>query len=483
MVDTHWLQPVLEPLRPALHRVAEERGGVLGRRVGRVAREAGFAAACRLDPRTRFLLDRPATPAAMREQQDERVRELVAYVERFVPGWRDALADAGVRAADVRGAEDLPRLPLLTRDRMRATPATWRSTDPRRRKVAVYETSGSSGEPMQIYIDWALRTLRKRARMRVLLDNGVRPGERLLHLWRRKGLQADDLISFLCGDLVRVDAMDVEVARDTGLDRERALELLARIDRAAPVVLRSYSNVLDVLCELYARHRDRFAIRPRLVWSCGEVLVDDVRARIADVFGARVLDHYGSTEADPIAHTLPGQSGMVVCEDLVVVELLDERDHPVEEGAGRVVLTDLHARAHPMLRYDTGDLAEWHPDSRPGARRLARLRGRHNDLVALPGGRLVLPDTWYVNLREGNTGWLERFQVEQRDVDDILVRLQVNDTFEEDALARVQRRVRASLGADVHVTWELADHLRADESGKLRHVISHVDAKAIVDGW
>jgi phenylacetate-CoA ligase len=44
--------------------------------------------------------------------QDERLRTMVAYVNETSPFWRRKLTDEGVQPGDVRGIDDLPRLPI-----------------------------------------------------------------------------------------------------------------------------------------------------------------------------------------------------------------------------------------------------------------------------------------------------------------------------------------------------------------------------------
>jgi phenylacetate-CoA ligase len=110
------------------------------------------------------------------------------------------------------------------------------------------------------------------------------------------------------------------------------------------------------------------------------------------------LDFYGTTEALILAAGRPGQAGLDILEDLVVVEVVDQRDRPVPPGVPghKLLLTSLVSRVQPLLRYELTDsvtLARGpNPLGLPYAR-IAAVDGRSDDVVTLPatgGGRVAV---------------------------------------------------------------------------------------------
>jgi phenylacetate-CoA ligase len=59
------------------------------------------------------------TPSQMRELQDEKLRRLVRHAYRNVPYYRVRMQELKLRPEDIRGQEDLNKLPLLTKDDVR----------------------------------------------------------------------------------------------------------------------------------------------------------------------------------------------------------------------------------------------------------------------------------------------------------------------------------------------------------------------------
>jgi phenylacetate-coenzyme A ligase PaaK-like adenylate-forming protein len=120
-----------------------------------------------------------------------------------------------------------------------------------------------------------------------------------------------------------------------------------------------------------------------------EVLTDDMRQRIAAAWDLRPHQAYLATEAPLLASTCTEQVGMQLWEDLTLVEVVDDRDQPVEPGARghKVLITNLVNHAQPLIRYELSDsvtlAAEPNPTGMP-FRRLTTVDGRSDDAITLP---------------------------------------------------------------------------------------------------
>jgi len=124
-----------------------------------------------------------------------------------------------------------------------------------------------------------------------------------------------------------------------------------------------------------------------------EVASDDAVALVRETFGCGVAQIYGCAEMGAVALQSPDDGALLACEENVLVELLDDRDRPVEPGGtGRVILTSLHNYATPFIRYEIGDYATLADGACPSGKTLARLRRvegrRRNALVSARGERI-----------------------------------------------------------------------------------------------
>ncbi|NIV35495.1 MAG: hypothetical protein GWN58_40405 [Anaerolineae bacterium] len=82
---------------------------------------------------------------------------------------------------------------------------------------------------------------------------------------------------------------------------------------------------------------------------------------MAEVFDGRIFDHYGHYECAALAGYCEGADTYHVLPQYGYAELLDEDGHLVTEPGqvGEIVATSFIMHATPMIRYRTGDLAEF----------------------------------------------------------------------------------------------------------------------------
>lgn len=144
----------------------------------------------------------------------------------------------------------------------------------------------------------------------------------------------------------------------------------------------------------------RLAIRPRQVLVSSEVLTEEVRRRIAEAWETDPIEVYASTETLLMAAEAPERVGLHVSEDLVVLEVVDERDRPVPPGVPgyKVLVTSLVNQALPLIRYELSDSVTLAPGSDPTGRpyqRIQRVDGRNDDVLRFAaddgGEAVVLP--------------------------------------------------------------------------------------------
>jgi phenylacetate-CoA ligase len=328
---------------------------------------------------------------------------MLAFAYEHVPLYR-ALADAGVTVGDVRTPADLLRLPVVTKQDIRAAfpdrmLAAGRSYDPRR----VERTSGSTGESLHFVPP-------DRNWHRVLLHMIVA---------RAGGLTNVPLL-FLTTPVCTPTTCSI---RDEEEPARVIRDVLRRIPAcrhvAGPLSLPSTTDVLaapdeymdavaDQLCATppailvvdpvylgafarYVRHRRRLVPRPRFIVTSYELLTGTVRDVLDEVFGCPVFVQYGASEVQGIAEECE-QGRLHVRMDNVYVECLRD-GRPAEPGeVGRCVVTDLGNRNMPLVRYDIGDLVRLGDAPCPCGRNtdtLAAIEGRAADVVTTPRGETL----------------------------------------------------------------------------------------------
>jgi len=139
----------------------------------------------------------------------------------------------------------------------------------------------------------------------------------------------------------------------------------------------------------------------RMLFVAGEpgMSVDATRARIQELWGARLVEFYGCTEASPhvggfsCAHSQPPNGPVTthLLEDVQVWETVDPHSLKSQRDGerGLTVCTNLNSESSPQLRFLVGDYTAFDrsrcPCGRNHVRAVGSFSGRADDLINLRG--------------------------------------------------------------------------------------------------
>jgi len=349
-------------------------------------------------------------------------RQLVAVAEhaaRHSQHFRRRLAEAGLDADGLGSRAGLQQLPVLRRRDLQSAEATIHCTEiPEfHRPWSENRTSGSTGEPVVVrrtavnQLFWSAITLRE------LLWSGADFGGRL------SAIRAN-FSAYGCGEdwgpptslLFRTGASQrIPVTTDV----RQQVEWLASFK---PNVLLVYPSMLDAIaghCRESGIELDGLSH----ICTVGETLSPRLREDVETALSARVFDNYSSQEAGVIALQCPASGLYHVMSETLIVEVIDDGGRPCTEGEiGRVIVTDLHNFATPLIRYDIGDYAEVSapcPCGR-GLPTLKRILGRERNLIIMPDGTRHWPKVGRNRFRD--VAPVVQYQLIQHGREDIEVR-------------------------------------------------------------
>ena len=379
-------------------------------------RRAVLAAMCWQFDRSQWL-----SMDEIRARQFAQLAAVAVHHARHTPAFGHRLEDAGLVAEDLASADGLARLGLLSRRALQTEHhlAEEKTLPGKHGPLGQVSTSGSTGEPVKVVrtavnkLHWLAHTVRyhlwgepegfeRLAVVRAnLASHGVRPD------WA-----APMALMWATGPML---AIDIEADIDSQIDQLAAF---------APASVILYPSNLAALL-------DRMAVRGVALpsvsrWrTLGETLTQDLRERITSQTDASVSDCYSSEELGYIAIQCPDDPTLYhQCAETLILELVDDDGLPVPEGeVGRVVATDLHNLATPLVRYDIGDYAVAGPPCAcgRGLPTLRRMMGRTRNMIVKPDGTRHWPLTGYKQFRD--IAPITQYQFRQHRVDAIEVRL------------------------------------------------------------
>ena len=166
--------------------------------------------------------------------------------------------------------------------------------------------------------------------------------------------------------------------------------------------------------------------------------------KIASVFGAKVYLQYGHTEACVCANTYDDTFRYRIEPLYGYVEILNEKGLHVKEGeVGEVVVTTLHNYAMPLIRYRTGDFAEY------GGRDhryiyLNCVLGRTQDYIVDKNGNKVLLTALIFAQHCTALGHIVKWQLEQNTKGEVIAHIVKGKEYSNDDEAEIYELFKKS---------------------------------------
>ncbi len=317
------------------------------------------------------------SPRARRRHQEAWLRALVAHAWRRAPGFRRRLEAVGLRPGDLRGLQDLARLPVIRKaampDLQRADPPFGGFSTIRPRDLHwVFVSPGPIYEPFD-------RRDRSPWRAEVaLFAGGFRPGDVVVNTFLYHLTPAAHLID---RGLARLGCTVVPTGPgNTDTQVRTILDLRVTGYVGTP-------SFLATLLQ-HAAERGLGPLPLEVAHVGAEALPESLRRTFEVDHGILTRQSFGTADLGIVAYECREASGMHVMED-VILEICDpETGAPLPAGElGEVVCTVNH-RAYPMIRFATGDLSVLTEAPCPCGRSSPRMlgwRGRADEVTKVRG--------------------------------------------------------------------------------------------------
>lgn len=332
--------------------------------------------------------------------------------------------------------------------------------------IFIQRTSGSTGTPLAMPQDTKKRQ-RRVAEIKFMLGQlGYESHEKMIHLrtWDNLVRKPEDM-----EEKDNIYPFDIKM-----LDEDRLKLLCDLINEKKVVYLRGYASTFDKISKVALKYGYTFPSL-KLVVTTSESLEDDVRQASMKAFGCNVVSQYADEECGVLAQeSIPTQATdnkMYFNWAGYYIEILKmNSDKPVEYGEiGRIVLTDFHNHAFPVIRYDTGDTCLLFPpdEKSNGYPVMGKLYGRRFDLTYTTNGTPIYPLAYGRLLK--NYDIISMWQFVQKGEKEYVLKLVLNENNEEQVNDMI-KQIKEFLGEDANIVAELVDEIPVLRSGKKKPV-------------
>lgn len=405
----------------------------------------------------------------LRIRQNRRLHAMLEYAGQRCRRYR-SLLNTSTPPAPSEAREWLTTLPLLEKQELQGDPEALRAVPPPSDRISRKTTGGSTGQPVTVTKNRSGTAWNRATFWYGVGWNGVRIGDRGARFWGSPGGLGRRRWSFWAADV----AMNRLRFSAFAFDEEDLEAYWKQCLLFKPDYFYGYVSML----ETFARHleesgHDGSRLGLKSIVTTAEVLGDPHRELLEDVFGVPVQNEYGCGEVGPIAYECAHRRLHVMTEN-VCVELLTETGEPALPGeTGEVVVTDLHNRAMPLLRYRLGDFAVRGAECGCGRSYpvIEKVWGREYEFVVTPDGRKMHGEYFlylFEDLRDDGIP-VDQFQVTQVDQRRLDVAVVSGEGLSEGDLHRIRRGMKFRL-EKMEVRIREVGRIDRAASGKLRVV-------------
>lgn len=319
----------------------------------------------------------------LRKLQSERLVEQVNHVYTNVEFYRNKMDEAGIKPEDIKGVEDLHKLPFITKDDLKDQYPYGLLGVPLSDCVRIQSTSGTTGkrvvafytqEDIDVWEDCCARA--------IMAAGGTK--EDVCHVCYGYGLFTGG--PGLNGGSHKVGCLTLPMSSG---NTDRQLQFMTDLEASIICCTPSYAATLG---EAVAERglKDKLKLKAGIFGA--EPWTEEMRHNIEEALGLKAYDIYGLTEISGpgVSFECEEQAGMHIQEDHFIPEIINpETGEVLPDGeVGELVFTCITKKAFPLMRYRTRDLCYLIREKCACGRTHVRMHkpmGRSDDMMVVKG--------------------------------------------------------------------------------------------------
>ncbi|MBE5953511.1 MAG: phenylacetate--CoA ligase [Lachnospiraceae bacterium] len=395
--------------------------------------------------------------------QSERLVKQVKHVWDNVPYYRAKMEEKGVTPDDIKGIEDLHKLPFVTKDDLREAYPYGLLAAPLKDCVRIHSTSGTTGKRVVAFYTQNDIDLWDDCCARALTAVGA-DEEDVVHVSYGYGLFTGGL--GLHGGAHKAGCMTIPVSSG---NTDRQIQFMTDLGSTILCCTPSYAAYLAESIEERGV-KDEIKLKAGIFGA--EAWTEEMRRDIENKLGIKAYDIYGLTELSGpgVSFECEEQTGMHINEDHFIAEIINpETGEVLPEGEkGELVFTSITKEAFPLLRYRTKDLCILSRKECSCGRTHIKMRkpmGRSDDMLIIRGVNVFPSQIETVLLNEGMTPNYQIIVDRKNNTDTFDINVEMSQEMFSDNLAEVtakEKQLVASLKAMLGIQAKV--HLVAPKS-------------------
>lgn len=412
----------------------------------------------------------------MANLQSARLVKLVDRVYHNVEFYRKKMQKVGLEPGDIRGIEDLERLPFTTKDDLRDTYPFGMFAVPNSQITRIHASSGTTGKATVVGYTRKDIDVWSECVARCISMAGLGKND-IIQVAYGYGLFTGGL-----GAHYGAEKMGATVVPMSTGNTKKLVTMMVDFGVTGIMCTPSYLlHIAETIEEMGVK--DKIKLKASL--NGAEPWTENMRTSIEQKLGIHAHDIYGLSEVmgPGVAADCEYHKGLHIHEDHFLPEIVDEHTlKPLRDGmTGELVFSTLTKEGIPLIRYRTKDLTsiDHSPcDCGRTTARIARFKGRSDDMLIIRGVN-VFPSQIEAALLEmgGTTPHYLMIVDRVNNLDTLEVHVEVEERFFSDEIrelenltGKIAHVIQQAIGLGVKV--KLVEPKGLERSmGKSKHVI------------
>jgi phenylacetate-CoA ligase len=402
----------------------------------------------------------------------------VKHVYDNVPFYKKKFDGAGIKPSDIKGLEDLPKLPFTTKGDMRDNYPYGLFAVPMKDLVRVHASSGTTGKMTVVgYTKADIDTWAGLIARCLVMAGGTK--DDIIHNAYGYGLFTGGL-----GLHYGAEKLGATVIPVSGGNSQRQIRIMQDFGSTILTCTPSYAlNLAETRKEMGVELKD---IKLKAGIFGAEPWSENMRRDIEKLWDIDAIDIYGLSEimGPGVACECLEKKGLHVFEDHFIPEIIDpETGKQVLSGKkGELVFTTITKEGMPLIRYRTRDITRMLTDKCKCGRtsiRMERLSGRTDDMLIIRGVNVFPSEIEMVIL--GVEGVEPHYQIvvdrAEHGLDTMEVQVEVNEKLFSDEIKvlenlekKIQKEIESMLGIGVSVKLVEPKSIARSE-GKAKRIV------------
>jgi len=408
----------------------------------------------------------------LEEYQSLELKRLLYHAYNNVPYYRKLFNNYKLKPAQIKGVEDLKKLPTMNKDIFKQELNNCIAKNIKTKHLPMGRTSGTTGKPLQFYEDYILRQ-KERAF--------------IYHQWSRVGFKPNMPIVQLKGTIIFGKRPyeyypEQKVLRlSPGFSEKKTILLyLNKIQKSKAEFIHGYPSIIALFASQIKEYQIPIRFKLKSILFASEKVYPWQRQIVQEVFNCKTFSHYGLGEKV----TLAGE-----CEENQMYHCMPQYGiTEIDPKTKEIIGTGFLNRINPFIRYHTTDTVNkvrYSACNKCGRNyfpSFSTIEGRLEDYLLTRGGVPISPAI--ITFLFKKLCSLKSTQIIQVSIDQTIIKAIPYKWSKPTTINNELNKLREGLSKilDSKVSIEIVKEIPLTKVGKFRWVVSKVSKNKLQKG-